>query len=108
MDMITATPIEIDLNGREGIDQRLWRLSSPIHDGDLHDLQFIVTSASILTYRNEPETYVFGAWADGKIRDWLELEGSFRGALDHDRALRGFLEYVNTRNGRPAVANPEA
>lgn len=35
-----------------------------------------------------PETYIFPANEDGKVVHWAELEGSFRGGLDHERALR--------------------
>ena len=43
-----------------------------------------------------PETFIFPADADGTVLNWLELEGSFHGALDHVRALNnaGYEEVV--------------
>ena len=35
-----------------------------------------------------PETYIFAADQHGKVTNWGELEGSFQGGLDHERALR--------------------
>ena len=34
-------------------------------------------------------TYIFTANETGDVTDWGELDGSFRGALDHNAALRG-------------------
>lgn len=34
-----------------------------------------------------PETYIFPADSTGSITDWGELDGSFQGAIDHERAL---------------------
>ena len=36
-----------------------------------------------------PETYIFAADQAGNITDWMELEGSFKGAMDHEEALLG-------------------
>lgn len=35
----------------------------------------------------QPETFIFPADENGTILDWGELPGSFRGAVDHARAL---------------------
>lgn len=35
-----------------------------------------------------PETYIFPANEDSIVVHWGELEGSFKGGLDHERALR--------------------
>ncbi len=35
------------------------------------------------------ETYIFEANSDGKVLSWTELDGSFRGDTDHDKALQG-------------------
>jgi len=34
-----------------------------------------------------PETYIFPATPDGKIENWMELAGSFKGELDIKKAL---------------------
>jgi len=49
---------------------------------------YVIVSASDVMFTG-PETYIFGANADGTILDWGELTGSFRGALDHAQALEG-------------------
>lgn len=48
----------------------------------------VIVSATIIPHSG-PETYIFGASEDGEVLDWIELPGSFRGALDHEEALRG-------------------
>lgn len=35
-----------------------------------------------------PETFLFPADGKGNITSWGELDGSFRGAIDHEQALR--------------------
>ena len=35
-----------------------------------------------------PETYIFPANSAGQVTDWAEMEGSFRGEIDHERAIR--------------------
>lgn len=34
------------------------------------------------------ETYIFPSDAHGEVADWGELDGSFRGGIDHARALK--------------------
>lgn len=34
-----------------------------------------------------PETYIFPADKTGEIVNWSELDGSFKGGLDHEQAL---------------------
>ena len=60
-----------------GADQRLYRLE---------DGSYIVVSA-LVSSNHEPETYIFEANAQGNITNGTELDGSFRGALDHQAAL---------------------
>lgn len=52
------------------------------------DAEYVVVSASNVPFSG-PETYIFAADEDGKIVRWTELDGSFRGELDHEKALRG-------------------
>ncbi|WP_454113529.1 hypothetical protein [Microbacterium maritypicum] len=68
-------------NGATG-EQRLYRLDPPM-DG----VEFVITSAVNHSWAHE--TYLFPADEDGAIVDWGELEGSYRGDTDHERALRG-------------------
>lgn len=48
-----------------------------------HVVVFTAVTAGI------PETYILPADAAGKVTDWDELEGSFHGGHDHERALHG-------------------
>ena len=48
---------------------------------------YVVVSATV-TPITGPETYIFAANGDGDITNWLELNGLFRGELDHEEALR--------------------
>jgi hypothetical protein len=63
-------------------DARLYALSEPL-EGHKH----IVVSAADAPYTG-PETFIFGCDERGNAVDFGELEGSFRGALDHDKALK--------------------
>lgn len=74
-----------DLAGFSGT-AKLWRV-----DGGEHC--FVITSAAI-TYSG-PETYVFPANESGDVTDWGELEGSFRGDPDHDRAINDYVESLD-------------
>jgi hypothetical protein len=79
--MKTATLIK-KLTGFEG-DSRLYKLSEP-----LENFEHVVVSA-VYAMMSGPETYIFGANKKGEIQNWGELEGSFRGSLNHREALEG-------------------
>jgi len=49
----------------------------------------IVSAVPAAFDTGESETYIFPADPSGEILNWGELEGSFRGDMDHDRALKG-------------------
>jgi hypothetical protein len=40
-----------------------------------------------------PETYIFPSDETGKVIDWGELDGSYRGGLSHEKAIEdaGFV-----------------
>jgi hypothetical protein len=54
----------------------------------MQQTEYVVVSAVVATFSG-PETYIFPADKDSKVLNWLELNGSFRGALDHAEALKG-------------------
>lgn len=62
--------------------KKVFRMSPPL-DGHEH---VIVSAANALL--SGPETYIFGCDKDGRVVDWSELDGSFKGGLSHDQALR--------------------
>jgi hypothetical protein len=64
-------------------DARLFRLSG---NGPLPE--FVVVSATVVMYTG-PETYIFASDADGRVEDFMELDGSYRGGLSHAKALKG-------------------
>jgi len=64
----------------------LYRLSEP-HVG----YEYVVVSAAKDhkdTYNNiVGETFIFGSDETGKVKSFLELPGSYKGGLDHQKAL---------------------
>jgi len=51
--------------------------------------EYLVASAVSMPFGTlTPETFIFPADATGKVLDWGELPGSFRGEMDCDRAIR--------------------
>lgn len=70
-------------HGAYGAEWVVWRLSEPLEGYD-----HVVTSAVVAPFSG-PETYVFGCDADGAINDFTDLDGSFRGSLDHVQAITG-------------------
>lgn len=72
--------------------QKLWRLSRPLLRSiswqfEPESTYFVITSTA--TFKETgPETYIFAANEEGKIIDYAELNGSMRGCLDHEGAIR--------------------
>lgn len=80
------------LDGFSG-DARLYRVEPPVRYGYNYATQthkgtteFVVVSAATVMFSG-PETYIFAADEAGKVIDWTELGGSFKGGLDHEEAL---------------------
>lgn len=78
-------------------DARLYRLDKSVtfqrYDGDKRTTDMVVVSA--VTAMGGSETYIFPADLDGNVLSWLELPGSFRGGLDHEKALRQLAEELD-------------
>lgn len=80
--MKTATEIrEKRRTSGAGADWRFYRLSEPLEGNE-----YVIVSANNVMYSG-PETYIFAADSGGQVTDWLELDGSFKGDLDHVQAL---------------------
>ena len=67
----------------------LYKLSEPVRyttrPGNEHYTDHVyVSSLDSLRMR---ECYIFPADEDGKVLDWLELEGSMKGVLSHEHVL---------------------
>ena len=82
-------------------DGRVYRVDPPmaVHDwlahheesecvgtGDCAATDYVWVSAADVPFSG-PETYIFPCDSGGKVTDWGEMDGSFKGSLDHERAL---------------------
>jgi len=70
-------------------DALLYKLSDPIKfklDNDEYETFDVVVSAVTTPYGVE-EACIFPSDSDGNILSMLELDGSIRGTLDHEKAL---------------------
>ena len=67
-------------------DARLYKLDTPLKTDFSERVEYVVVSATSLY--GTPETYIFSSDESGKILDWQELDGSFKGSFDHEKALR--------------------
>jgi len=67
----------------------LYRVDPPMPYGWEEEAwtEYVVSSSAIALFSG-PETYLFPADASGKVLDWGDLEGSYRGGLDCDQAIR--------------------
>ncbi len=75
----------------------LYRLSEPL-DGN----ETVIVSSTTAQYGG-PETFIFPATDTGKVIDWLALDGSYRGGLDHKTALSGAgYELLNMKQKKKA------
>lgn len=61
---------------------KLYRCKPPL-DG----AEYVTVSAVVVPYGGGPETYIFKADEHGEVQDWGELDGSYKGGLDHEEAL---------------------
>jgi len=72
---------------------RLYKLDPPmsIKDWDGEETgktEFVVVSGAYAMFSGN-ETLIFPSDENGKVTDWGDLPGSFRGAIDHEKALTG-------------------
>jgi hypothetical protein len=82
--MGTATFIK-SINRIHGASQELFKMEPPIeHYNGLFFDHVMVSGIYVL---GEPETFIFGASEDGEVLDWIEMDGSFKGAINIARAL---------------------
>jgi hypothetical protein len=86
-----------DVDGMRG-SAKLWQTSEPYSypsddwrgEDEKRGTTTYVISSAVDAYGG-PETYLFPSDESGEILDWLELDGSYRGGLDHVRAIEGFV-----------------
>ena len=88
--MKKAVLIKDKLDGFNG-HASLYKLDPPlesisyIDDTKSYHKYVIVSAANVMF--SGPETYIFPATETGDIVSWLELDGSIRGKLSHEKAL---------------------
>lgn len=80
--MKTATKVKDLVGKRADIRAAVYHLSEPL-DGHTY-----VRVSAVDAPFSGPETYIFGSDEDGEVVDWGELEGSFCGGMNHEKALR--------------------
>lgn len=92
-----------DLDTAEWRNARLYRLAKPVpyrgygeddSSATARTTDMVIVSAITINLGSDihAETYIFPADNDGNRLTWTELPGSFQGACDFERALRGLLE----------------
>ena len=113
---LTGTAVHVaDLEGFKG-DARLYRCTPPMKGRDRWydeegepldnpipgpEYEYVIVSAAGPT-EDEPETYIFGATEDWNVAEWYELNGSFCGEHDHEKALNyAGYRLVGPREGVP-------
>lgn len=89
----------VELPGLQGEwtgEAKFYRLTPPIKEtryswsedepDEVIEHDYVIVSATVVMFSG-PETYIFPANEDGSVKSWGELEGSFRGGLNHEEAL---------------------
>lgn len=87
----TATRIPFTKDSDVQADQRLYRLSTPMkfggYNGEFYETEYVIVSAVVAMDTQLPETYIFPATETGRKLSYVDLPGSFRGELNHRKAL---------------------
>lgn len=86
-----------------GTIQKLYKINEPIqyeymgeHDFETRTTNYVLICGVHVADNVAPQTYIFPSDKDGKIVDLTELPGSFQGAIDFERALKGMaVEIIN-------------
>lgn len=88
--MTEKIAVPVPFTNNYGYTKELYRLSPPLSgedwEGEEYEHRYVIASGANVPYSG-PETYLFPANEKGEITDWRELEGSFRGGIDCDRAI---------------------
>lgn len=87
-----ATLVKRNLGASTGT-AHLYKVDPPMKsyswgDEPVERFEYVRVSAVNVPFSG-PETYIFGADSEGNVLNWGELDGSYRGGLDHEEALRG-------------------
>jgi hypothetical protein len=60
---------------------RVYKVTPPLEGN-----KYVWVSAVVAMFTG-PETYIFGCDKDGEVKNFSELQGSYRGGLNHEEAL---------------------
>lgn len=86
----TKIAVPVEFKNRYGHTKKLYRLSPPLTgedwDGGTYLHKYVIASGADVPYSG-PETYIFPANEHGEITDWGELDGSYRGDINCDKAI---------------------
>jgi len=80
----------------------LYRLNEPIDyprfvfRGQKQTTEYVIVSSVIAFDHGDYETFIFPSDENGEILSWTELEGSYRGGFDHEKALNNAGYSVDT------------
>jgi hypothetical protein len=66
---------------------RLYKVDPPMFCEETESKYEYVIVSGVYALGSGPETYIFGADENGIVLHWGELNGSFRGEIDHAQAL---------------------
>ena len=70
------------------------KFDKTIDEEDGFFFNHVIVSGVAMAEFNTTETYIFPANEEGKVLNWMELPGSFKGEINHEKALDGFLNSV--------------
>ena len=71
-----------------GAEMRLYRLDPPMSPDHGDPTEYVIVSALACAWdTGRPETLIFRADKEGKVQDYMDLPGSYRGGTDHNKAL---------------------
>lgn len=90
---VIATFVKVLPTSRTGAIQKLWLLSAPVSvsswlNNSDEPTEFVVTSA-VIALHSGPETYIFPSDSSGEVTRFIEMDGSYRGGLNHEQAILG-------------------
>ena len=71
---------------------KLFSVNPPVEDYDGNKYDYVVASGTIAMFSGA-ETYIFPSDENGNVISWGELDGSFRGSINCEKAIKN-MGYV--------------
>jgi hypothetical protein len=82
----TATFVKTSEHSAEWAEGRIYKLDPPMADYFDNLTEYVLVSAATVPFSG-PETFIFPCDADGEVDNWMEMDGSYIGGLNHEIAL---------------------